>query len=163
MLDCWASLSAFYVPIGYHPTFSDSFWQFFTLSDIFRQFLTVFHGFLHFPTFSDIFVHFFTNLCWSAAEAANSWKNEQKCRKMSESGEIREKLSKMSENVGKCEKPSKMSENVGWYPIWCVKCGKWCSTIQQFLFWDLMNKIFFNCRSLPPMRTRTQLVLVLID
>jgi hypothetical protein len=41
VLYCRASLSAFYAPIGYHPTFSD-----------------IFDGFSHFPTFSDIFDSF---------------------------------------------------------------------------------------------------------
>ena len=74
----------------------------------FPTFLTVFHGFLHFPTFSDIFVHFFTNLLLPLRFSTNSWKNEQKCRKMSESGEIREKLSK---TVGKCRKVWKTVKN----------------------------------------------------
>ena len=88
--------------------------------DIFRQFLTVFHGFLFFSPFT---AHFCGKRHDFELERSVSEKivalTTKMCGERAKRGESR-------------EKPSKMSENVGWYPIWCVKCGKRCSTIQHF-------------------------------
>ena len=90
--------------------------------DIFRhfwRFFTDFHGFLLFSPFT---ARFFRLRC---APAQNRDAYHKNVRWTAKRREIREKPSK---TVGKCRVA----------PDWYVKCGKWCSTIQQvqnqFLF-----------------------------
>jgi hypothetical protein len=106
--------------------------------DIFRhfwQFFTDFSTFRHFPTFLFIFSQICCFRCASAQICGKMNKNVGKCRKVEKSVKNCQKL---SENVGKCEKLSKTVGKCRVAPDWYVKCGKWCSTIQQvqnqFLF-----------------------------